>query len=311
MMPRISPISCLDDIFRSLGPELSELITSDTSWTDLMVNPDGRVWLDINGMVERKCFIPTNGLRAAAATLASYAGSSFNTSDSQSLSAVIPIIGLRAEFIGPPATEEVTMTLRRPSLHLLTLSDLEKSGTISMANKEILYKAVKERKNIIVSGGTGSGKTTLINSLLFEVDNSDRLYIVEDVDELKVSSPNYMKLLVNSDYSYSRAISDSLRCRPDRIIVGECRRGDQVLEMLKAWNTGHPGGMATIHSNDAKSAIIRLNQLISEVSVSSQLPIINDTIDVIVHMERTRESGKRIVKEVYFPKGGQGEELLS
>ena len=146
MMPRISPISCLDDIFRSLGPELSELITSDTSWTDLMVNPDGKVWLDINGMVERKCFIPTNELRAAAATLASYSGSSFNTSDSQSLSAVIPIIGLRAEFIGPPVTEEVTMTLRRPSLHLLTLSDLEKSGMISKENKDTFQKVKKNNK---------------------------------------------------------------------------------------------------------------------------------------------------------------------
>lgn len=310
-MAKISPQSCLDDILLSLGTELSDLISSDTSWTDLMVNPDGSVWLDKDGMIEKKCLIPHNGLRAAAATLASYSGSSFNASNSQSLSAVIPILGLRAEFIGPPATKEVSMTLRRPAPNLWTLSDLEKSGTISKENKNTLQKAVKERKNIVVSGGTGSGKTTLINSLLFEVDSSDRLYIVEDVDELKVSSPNYMKLLVNSEYSYSRAISDSLRCRPDRIIVGECRRGDQVLEMLKAWNTGHPGGMTTIHANDAKSAVIRLDQLISEVSVSSQLPIINDTIDVIVHMERTRESGKRIVKEVYFPKEGQDEKLLS
>lgn len=97
------------------------------------------------GMVERKCFIPTNGLRVAA-ILASYSGSSFNTSDSQSLSAVIPIIGLRAEFIGPPATEEVTMTLRRPSLHLLTLSDLEKSGIISNENKETFQKVKKNNK---------------------------------------------------------------------------------------------------------------------------------------------------------------------
>ena len=87
-------------------------------------------------MVERKCFIPTNGLRAAAATLASYVGSSFNTSDSQSLSAVITIIGLRSEFIGPPETEEVSMTLRRPSLHLLTLSNLKKSWIISNKNKD-------------------------------------------------------------------------------------------------------------------------------------------------------------------------------
>ncbi|MGN1189260.1 MAG: ATPase, T2SS/T4P/T4SS family [Candidatus Ornithospirochaeta sp.] len=310
-MTKMSPISCLDDIFRSLGPELCELITSESSWTDLMVNPDGRVWLDIDGIVEKKCFIPNNGLRAAAATLASYSGSSFNTSDSQSLSAVIPIIGLRAEFIGPPATEDVTMTLRRPSHHILTLSNLEETKTITKEDKEILQKAVKARKNIIVSGGTGSGKTTLINALLFEVDFSDRLYIVEDVDELKVSSPNYMKILINNRYSYSRAISDSLRCRPDRIIVGECRRGDQVLEMIKAWNTGHPGGMTTIHANDAKSAITRLDQLISEVSVSSQSAIINDTIDFVVHMERTRESGKRVVKESYSPKGGKVENLFS
>ena len=85
-------------------------------------------------------------------------------------------------------------------------------------------------------------------------------------------------------------------------MVGECRRGDQVLEMLKAWNTGHPGGMATIHANDAKSAILRLDQLVSEVSVSSQMAVIKDTIDLVVHMERVKDSGKRVVKELYFPK---------
>ena len=301
-MTYLSPRACLDDIILSLGPDLSSVLVSDSPWTDLMVNSDGRVWLDKEGMEEIKCNIPTNGLRAAAATLSSYVGASFNTHEGQSLSAVIPVLGLRAEFIGPPATKDVVMTLRKPAPRIWTLSDLVSSDTLSEENKDTLQNAVKERKNIIVSGGTGSGKTTLINSLLFEVDPSDRLYIIEDVDELKVQSPNAIKILVNSNYSYSRAISDSLRCRPDRIMVGECRRGDQVLEMLKAWNTGHPGGMATIHANDAKSAILRLDQLVSEVSVSSQMAVIKDTIDLVVHMEREKDSGKRVVKELYFPK---------
>ena len=289
---------CLQEVLASFGKELAGIITGDTRWTDLMVNPDGRVWMDSSGMEEVKCVIPRNGLLAAATTLASYSGSSFNGREGQSLACVIPVLGLRAEFIGPPAAKAVSMVVRRPAPRVWTLGDLAAVHTVTDEQKEALTQAVKNRVNIIVSGGTASGKTTLTNALLSEVDGKDRLYVVEDVDELKLSQPNAIKLLVNADYSYSRAIADALRCRPDRIIVGECRRGDQVLEMIKAWNTGHPGGIATIHANDARSALLRLDQLVSEVSASSQLGIIKDTVGLIVHMDRVRGSGERVVSQI-------------
>ena len=289
---------CLDDVLASLGPDLKTRLLDESPWTDLMVNADGRVWVDREGITEVECRIPKNALDAAAASLASYSGLSFNGREGQSLACVIPILGYRAEFIGPPAVKSAVMVVRRPSPHAWTLDELVSMKTLGKEQADMLAESVRDRMNIVVSGGTGSGKTTLTNALIAEVDMKDRLYVVEDVDELRLRQPDALKLLVNREYSYARAIADALRCRPDRIIVGECRRGDQVLEMIKAWNTGHPGGITTIHANDAKAALLRLDQLIGEVSVTSQKDIILDTVALVVHMDRVRGTGDRIVSQI-------------
>lgn len=289
---------CLSEVLAALGPDLSACLNDPGIWTDLMVNSDGRVWVDREGITEVKCRIPKNGLVAAASTLASYSGLSFNGREGQSLACIIPVLGYRAEFIGPPAVKGTVMVVRRPSPHTWTLAELTEKGTIGQEQADILSQAVKDRHNIVVSGGTGSGKTTLTNALIAEINVNDRLYVVEDVDEIRLHQPDSLKLLVNREYPYARAIADALRCRPDRIIVGECRRGDQVLEMIKAWNTGHPGGITTIHANDARAALLRLDQLVGEVSVSSQKDVILDTIGFVVHMDRIRGTGDRIVSQI-------------
>lgn len=149
-----------------------------------------------------------------------------------------------------------------------------------------------------------SGKTTALNSLVTLIDDSERIVLIEDVKEIRFTQPDVLPVLVNKDYTYLDAIGDSLRQRPTRIIIGECRFGNQALEMLKAWNTGHPGGFSTIHANNAKDVFRRLDQLCSEVSVSSQMDMIKDAIDVVVQMTRLRGSKARKCTELLDVKTG-------
>lgn len=147
-----------------------------------------------------------------------------------------------------------------------------------------------------------SGKTSLMNTMLNLIDPMDRLYIIEDISEVICdikTHPFNERIVINRQYSYADAIATALRQRPDRIIIGECRYGNQALEMLKAWGTGHPGGLSTIHANDARNVLERLDQLCSEVSVSSQKAMIHDVIDVVVQMGRLKNSTKRLITELY------------
>lgn len=143
-----------------------------------------------------------------------------------------------------------------------------------------------------------SGKTTALNSLATLIDPDERIILIEDVQEIHCPQPDVLPVLVNRDYSYLDAIGDSLRQRPTRILIGECRFGNQALEMLKAWNTGHPGGFTTIHANNANDVFRRLDQLCSEVSVSSQMDMIHDAIDVVVQMTRLKNSKQRRCTEL-------------
>lgn len=286
-----------EDVMAGFGKDLSNLLLS-SDWSDVMINYDGKVWVDRGEMTEVDCHINPNGLVSAALTLASYSHKNFNNTTAQSLVVIVPKIHLRAIFWNQPSTENVSAVFRRPFGKLILPESLVEQGAITPNQLKELKKDVMEHKNIVISGGTGSGKTTLMNSLLTLVDDSERLFLIEDTPELIVSQPNVQKLTINSNYSYTQAIADSLRGRPTRIIVGECRQGDQTMQMLKAWNTGHPGGMTTIHANSCLEVLSRMEQLCGEVSVSSQKDMINSCVDVILQMKRT-EGRKRVVTEFY------------
>jgi Flp pilus assembly CpaF family ATPase len=158
---------------------------------------------------------------------------------------------------------------------------------LTAAQAEALRASVRARENILVGGGTGSGKTTFANALLAEVAKTDdRIYIVEDNPELQCASENKVQVLVQPPlYTWNRAIVDAMRFRPDRIVVGEIRDGS-ALEMLKAWNTGHPGGVATVHANDTRAMVDRVCQLIEEVVPAAPRELVAQTIDVCVHLRR-------------------------
>lgn len=284
-----------DDIMQGFGEDLRRLISSP-DWSDIMINSDGKVWVDRGEMEEEKCRINYNGLTSAALTLASYAHKNFNSSSSQSLVAIIPKCNLRAIFWSQPATEHVSAVFRRPFGKLILPEELVEMGTITESQMDAVREFVDEHRNIVISGGTGSGKTTIMNSFLTLVDPKERLFLIEDTPELQVSQPNVQKLVINSTYSYTQAIADSLRGRPTRIIIGECRQGDQTMQMLKAWNTGHSGGMTTIHANSTREVIARMDQLCGEVSVSSQLSMIKGSVDVILQMKRERGAVRKAVE---------------
>lgn len=285
-----------------LGEQLCGILDRE-GWSDVMINSDGTCWVDSETPVQVPYDYDENGLNAAALILAEHSKQAFNTSDHQSLVAILPIMNLRAIFINRPASAHVSATFRRPSSRLIMPEELVEWGTITQTQLEYLRKCIADHKNIIISGGTGSGKTTLMNSIMTMINHEERLFIIEDTPELRAEQPNRMNLTINNEYSYSTAIADALRSRPTRIIIGECRKGDQTMQMLKAWNTGHPGGLSTIHANSAEDAIGRLNQLCSEVSVSSQEKMILSCVDVILQMKRLEGAVRKVTELLDVRKG--------
>ena len=185
-------------------------------------------------------------------------------------------------------------TIRKPALRILTIADYIRDQIMVSIQADALRQAVRERKNILVAGGTSSGKTTLTNALLAEIaDCDERVILIEDTRELQCAAKDCVALRTHAGVvSMGDLVRSTLRLRPDRIIVGEVR-GAEALDMLKAWNTGHPGGIATVHANAARSALYRLEQLVQESVPIVPRRLIADAIDMVVFIAG-RGSGRRI-----------------
>src|SRR5690606_17592688 len=199
----------------------------------------------------------------------------------------------RCQGFLPPVTTAPAFSIRKRPAVIWTLADYVRDGAMSDAQAEILRRAVKERRNILISGGTGSGKTTLANALLAEpAFADDRVFLVEDTPELQCSAWDLVSVLTRRHprpIGVVDLVRDALRMRPDRIVVGEMRDGAAALETLKAWNTGHPGGLSTIHANSAAETLARLEDLLAEVAAQVPRRAVGQAIDLIVHIRRTRE----------------------
>ncbi len=180
---------------------------------------------------------------------------------------------------------------------IFSLDDYVQQKILSERQKEVLCRAVAGKKNILVTGGTGSGKTTLVNAILDEIAQSgDRIVIIEDTLELQCSAQDTVFLRAREGVAtMNDLLKATMRLRPDRIVVGEVR-GGEALSLLKAWNTGHPGGCATVHANNALGGLIRLEQLIQEAAASVSKELVAEAVDIIVHVERSGSG--RIVREV-------------
>jgi type IV secretion system protein TrbB len=261
---------------------------SDDAVVEIMLNADGRIWVEKAGVgmfATGATMSPEDALRMLRVV-----ATEMNAELSErnpSLAGKLPIWGARVQASIPPIVEAPVFALRRPARIVFGLDDYVSRGILTPRQADALCDAVRERRNILVGGGTGSGKTTFANALLREIsDSSDRVYLVEDNPELQCAAANKLQVLVQPPtYTWNRAIMDAMRFRPDRIIVGEIRDGS-ALEMLKAWNTGHPGGIATVHANDTGAMLDRVCQLIEEVVPVAPRAMVADTIDVCVHLRR-------------------------
>lgn len=260
----------------------------DDSVIEIMLNADGRVWVERVGA--GMALAGTTMSREEALRMLRLVATEMNVELSDrnpSLGGKLPLWGARVQASIPPVVEAPVFALRKPARVVFTLDDYRARGILTDRQVALLESAIADRQNILIGGGTGSGKTTLANALLARIaDSGDRLYIVEDNPELQCRAPNKIQVLVQPPvYTWQRAIVDAMRFRPDRIIVGEVRDGS-ALEMLKAWNTGHPGGIATCHANDTAGMLDRLCQLVEEVVPVAPRVLIAQAVHVCVHIRR-------------------------
>ena len=208
----------------------------------------------------------------------------------------LPGDGNRVEGVIPPIVPNPSFNIRKKASAVFSLEEYVNSGRATNQDIHILCEAITARKNIRVVGGTGTGKTTFVNAILNEMKNLTphrRLLILEDTLELQCSMDNFVSMRTSSDQSMQDLLKVTMRQRPDRIIIGEVR-GKEALDMLKAWNTGHPGGVCTVHANDARAGLLRIEQLISEVSQSPMRELIAEAIDVVAFLVRDPHIGPKL-----------------
>lgn len=280
----------------ALGPAIAAYL-EDPAIVEVMLNPDGRLWVDRlkEGLVATDDkLIPADGERIVR-LVAHHVGAEVHAGAPR-VSAELPETGERFEGLLPPVVAAATFAIRKPAVAVFTLPDYVVAGIMTQHQAEVLRLAVEKRKNILVAGGTSTGKTTLTNALLAEVaKTSDRVVLIEDTRELQCAAPNLVALRTKDGVaSLSDLVKSSLRLRPDRIPVGEVR-GGEALDLLKAWGTGHPGGIGTIHANTAIGALRRLEQLVQEAVVTVPRALIADTIDIIAVLSG-RGSARRLVE---------------
>jgi P-type conjugative transfer ATPase TrbB len=266
----------------ALGPLLLARL-EDPGVAEVMLNPDGSVWIDRFDA----------GLRPADLTLSAADGERIIRlvahhvgvevhAGRPRLAAELPGGGERFEGLLPPLVSGPTFSLRKLASVVFPLGAYVEQGVMNAEAGRALALAVVERRNILVAGPTSSGKTTLVNALLAQVAALDeRVILIEDVRELQCPARNVVALRTRDGVaSLADLVRSSLRLRPDRIIIGEVR-GPEALDLIKAWGTGHPGGVATLHAGSALGALLRLEQLIQEAVVTVPRALIAETIDLV------------------------------
>src|SRR5467141_1152493 len=266
----------------ALGPAIASWL-EDPAVVEVMLNPDGRLWIDrlTEGLADTGERLSAADGERIVRLVAHHVGAEVHPA-SPRVSAELPETGERFEGLIPPVVAAPTFAIRKPAVAIFTLRDYAAAGIMTVAQAENLRNAIAQRRNVLVAGGTSTGKTTLVNALLAEVANSsDRVVLIEDTRELQCKAPNLVALRTKDGVaSLSDLVRSSLRIRPDRIPVGEVR-GAEALDLLKAWGTGHPGGIGTIHAGSALGALRRLEQLVQEAVVTVPRVLIAETINVI------------------------------
>jgi type IV secretion system protein VirB11 len=296
---------------QAMGPVIAGAL-ADRLVVEVMVNPDGKIWVDRIGEGRSwtgEHLAPADADRILR-LLADHAGEVV-TRDSPRISATLPETGERFQGAFMPVVSSPAFAIRKRPEVVFTLAEYVAEGIMTEGQVAVIREAAASHQNILIVGGTGSGKTTLANAILAEPAFArDRVIIIEDTAELQCSAADQIQMLTkrtDPPVTMTDLVRDTLRLRPDRIIIGEVRDGS-ALDLLKAWNTGHPGGLATIHANSAAEGLTRLEDLIGEVTQRIPYRAITQAINVIIYIERTAQ-GRRL-KAVSRLTGRVGEDYV-
>jgi len=280
----------------ALGPAISNLL-QDPSVVEVMLNPDGRLWADrlSEGLTDTGERLSAADGERIVRLVAHHVGAEVH-SRAPRVSAELPETGERFEGLLSPVVAAPAFAIRKPAVAVFTLDDYVAADIMTGVQAEVMRRNVVRRANILVAGGTSTGKTTLTNALLAEVaKTSDRVVIIEDTRELQCAAPNVVAMRTKDGVAtLSDLVRSSLRLRPDRIPIGEVR-GAEALDLLKAWGTGHPGGIGTIHAGSGIGALRRLEQLIQEAVITVPRALIAETIDLVAVLAG-RGSARRLVE---------------
>ena len=275
---------------------------ADSETVEILLNPDGTLWRERLG--EKPVQIGSMTRTKAESVLRTIAAcvQTTITRDKPTIECELPLDGSRFAGQIPPVVPAPTFAVRKRASRVFTLDQYVQAEILTPKQKEFLCAAIREHRNILVTGGTGSGKTTFVNGLLGEVTAqypAERLILIEDTGELQCAAANYVQYHTSPERGMTDLVRTSLRMRPDRILVGEVR-GPEALDLLMAWNTGHEGGIATLHANNAQAGLARLATLVSmhPNAPRSIEPLIGDAVDVLVHIARKEGGAGRIVREV-------------
>lgn len=286
----------------ALGAAIAGYLDDDAI-VEVLLNPDGRLWIDrlSSGLTDTGETLSAADGERIVRLVAHHVGAEVHAG-SPRVSAELPGTGERFEGLLPPVVAAPAFAIRKPAVAVFTLDDYVAAGVMTSGQAKTLRSAVAARKNILVAGGTSTGKTTLTNALLAEVaKSSDRVVLIEDTRELQCKAPNLVALRTKDGVAtLSDLVRSSLRLRPDRIPIGEVR-GAEALDLLKAWGTGHPGGIGTIHAGTALGALRRLEQLIQEAVITVPRALIAETINLIAVL--TGRGTDRRLAELAFVTG--------
>ncbi|WP_257538943.1 P-type conjugative transfer ATPase TrbB [Sphingobium sp. CFD-1] len=297
----------------AMGPAIAAAL-GDPRVIEIMVNPDGALRLDLlgEGRVDTDIVLSSAEVERIIRLVASHVRAEVH-GGAPILSAELPShvegrAGERFEAILPPVAPGPCFAIRKPASRPYSLTDYVSDDIISEHAAGLLRQAVRNRCNILVAGGTSSGKTTLANALLGEIGAGDeRLILIEDTRELQSPAADTVALRTRAgSVTMSDLVRSTLRLRPDRIIVGEVR-GPEALDMLKAWNTGHPGGIATVHANGSAAALSRIESLVQEAVATVPRALIAEGIDLIAFLSgrgATRRLTSLARVEGLDPQGG-------
>jgi len=254
-----------------------------------MLNPDGKLWVDT--LSSGRQYTGEHMVSHDADRIIRIVSSNTETiinKENPILSAELPGSGARFQGMIPPVVNRPSFTIRKKAIMVYSLDDYVEQKIMKEHEVEIIKQAVKDKRNILIVGGTGSGKTTLANAILDEISKTnDRVVIIEDTLELQCNADDFISLRTNDNTDITELLKATMRLRPDRIVVGEVR-GGEALALLKAWNTGHPGGLSTVHANGTYEGLSRIEQLIGEVSSNIPHNLVADAMNIILFIKRSR-----------------------